>query len=151
MGMSTFTFLAANTRLLQTALGHRLAPGVEDYLDLFRDDAVVEFPYKATEAGDRVEGKAAIAAYMEQLRGVVTLENMRLTASYACPADAGGNAASDTVVLEYAGTVHAEKTGVRFGQLYIAVVTVRDGRIALFREYTNPLLVRNAFTRGDKA
>ena len=147
----TFPFLAANKRLLQTALGDWLAPGVEDYLDLFRDDAVLEIPYGATEAGDRVEGKAAISAYMEQLRGKVTLEEMRLTASYVSPGGEGGGAAGDTMVLEYAGTVHAEKREVRFRQRYIAVVTVRDGRIALFREYTNPLLARNAFAGGDKA
>lgn len=58
VGAPTFPFLAANTRLLRTALGDRLAPGVEDYLDLFCDNAVLEIPYKATEAGDRLEGKA---------------------------------------------------------------------------------------------
>lgn len=145
-----FPFLRSNTDLLKASLGDRLAPGVEDYLDLFRDDAVLELPYGATEAGDRVEGKAAIAAYMERLRGVVTLEDMRLTASYACTAGTAGTA-GETAVLEYVGIVHAEGKDVRFRQRYIAVVVVRDGRIALFREYTNPLLAKNAFAGGGKA
>ncbi len=129
-------FLGGITRLLTTALGYRLAAGVEDYLDLFSDDAVLEIPYGATVAGQHADGKPAIAAYMEKLRGTVTLEDMTLEASH----DAGG-----TVVLEYRGTVHAERNDTRFEQRYVAVVTLRNGRIALFREYSNPLLAQQAF------
>ena len=42
-------------------------------------------------------------------------------------------------MLEYDGTVHLEKNGTRFRQRYVAIVTLRDGRIALWREYLNPL------------
>ena len=136
-GPVTFPFLDGNTRLLRSALGERLASGIEDYLDLFRDDAVLEIPYGRTVDGERVEGKQAIAAYMERLRGTVTLDEMVLTAP---PIEAG-----DTVVLEYLGTVHAERNDVRFGQRYVAVVTLIEGRIASFREYSNPLLAQRAF------
>lgn len=144
MGFPSFPFLDGNKRLLVEALGDRLAPGVADYLDLFTHDAVLEIPYGRTVEGDRAEGRAAIAAFMEQLRGRVTLESMTLGALH--------EAADGTVVLEYDGTVRAETAGVRFRQRYIAVVTLRDGRIAAFREYSNPLLVREAFAgRGDGA
>ncbi len=142
MSAPTFPFLDGNKRLLVDALGRRLAPGVADYLDLFTDDAVLEIPYGVTAEGDRVEGRAAIAAYMEQLRGHVTLEAMALRALH--------QATDGTLVLEYDGTVQAEAAGVRFHQRYVAVVALRDGRIAAFREYSNPLLAREAFAgRSD--
>ena len=135
---ASFPFLAGVTRLLTAALGDRLVGPVEDYLDLFGEDAVLEIPYGPTTAGDRFEGKAAIAAYMEKLRGIVSLEAMRLEALH----DAGA-----TVVLEYRGTVLAVGNDVRFEQRYVATVTMRDGHIDLFREYSNPLLARRAFAK----
>ena len=132
----TFPFLAGVTRLLTAALGGRLADPVDDYLDLFGADAVLELPYGDSIAGERVEGRSAIAAYMEALRGVVVLEDMTLEASH----DAG-----EVVVLEYRGRVLAVRNDARFEQRYVAVVTLRDGRIARFREYSNPLLARPAF------
>ena len=135
-GSALFPFLGGVTRLLTGALGERLVGPVEDYLDLFSKDAVLEIPYGPTAAGDRAEGKPAIAAYMEKLRGTVSLEEMTLEALH----DAGG-----TVVLEYRGTVLAVRQDVRFEQRYVATIALRDGRIQLFREYSNPLLARRAF------
>ena len=136
---ASFAFLAGVTKLLTEALGDRLAGPVKDYLDLFGADAVLEIPYGPTAAGDRAEGKAAITAYMEKLRGTVVLEEMTLEALH----DAG-----DTVVLEYRGTVLAVGNNVRFEQRYIAIVGLRDGHIELFREYSNPLLAQRAFAKG---
>ena len=130
-------FLGSVTCLLTSTLGDRLKGPVEDYLDLFNEDAVLEIPYGQTSAGERVEGKAAIATYMEKLRGTVSLEAMTLEASHDC---------GETVVLEYRGTVLAVRNDVRFEQRYIAIVTLRDGRIALFREYSNPVLAQQAFS-----
>ena len=73
----TFPFLDGNKRLLVDALGERLGAGVAD---LSTDDAVLEIPYGATVEGDWVEGRAAIAACMERLRGRVALEAMTLRA-----------------------------------------------------------------------
>ncbi len=137
MSTPTYPFLDANTRLMKEALGGRLALGVADYIDLFTEDAVLELPYGSSPAGDRVVGREAIAAYMEKLRGTVTLENQQITATHACD--------DSTVVIEYDGIVLAERTGRRAQQRYVAVVTLKEGRIALFREYSNPLLVKAAF------
>ena len=49
-----------------------------------------------------------------------------------------------TTVLEYDGTVHLEQAGTQFRQRYIAVLQLRDGRLALWREYTNPIAAKTA-------
>ncbi len=124
-------FLDAAKNLMVEALGARLLPGVADYLDLFCSDGVLETPYVSPGSPSRWEGPA-IGAYLAGLRGVIRLADFSLVAAY--PARDGA-----TTVLEYDGTVHLEKNGTRFRQRYIAVVTLCDGRIALWREYLNPL------------
>ncbi len=131
-----FPYLQAVTDLIRTALADRLDPAVRDYLDLFADDGVMETPYVRPGGSGRSEGRPAIAARMEALRGVVRLSDFALTATYP--------GADSQVALEYAGTVHLEQKGVRFRQNYVAVLHLRDGRLALWREYTNPLAAEGA-------
>ena len=130
-------FLDAVKTLLVDALGDRLSPGVDDYMDLFSDEGVLETPYVPPGASSRWEGRAAIAAFLDTLRGVIRLADVRLTASY--PAADGA-----TVVLEYEGTVHRERDGTQFSQRYISVVQLAAGRIVLWREYANPLAAQAA-------
>ncbi len=130
-------FLDAVKVLLVDALGDRLAPGVDDYVDLFSDDGVLETPYVSPGAPSRWEGRAAIAAFLGKLRGSIRLADIRLTASYPA-ADGAAH------VLEYEGTVHLERDGTQFRQRYISVVRLAAGRIVLWREYTNPLAAEAA-------
>lgn len=126
-----FPFLDAAKDLMLTALGARLSPGVADYLDLFCSDGVLETPYVSPGSPSRWEGPA-IGAYLGTLSGIIRLADFTLVAAY--PAQDGA-----TTVLEYDGTVHLEKNGTQFRQRYVAIVTLRDGRLALWREYLNPL------------
>lgn len=130
-------FLDAVRDLLVAALGPHLAPGVGDYMDLFADDGVLETPYVPPGSTSRLEGKPAIIAFLDKLRGVIRLADFSLLAAY--PAQDG-----ITTVLEYDGTVHLEQAGTQFRQRYIAVLQLNDGRLALWREYTNPIAAKAA-------
>ncbi len=129
-------FLDAAKDLMVAALGNRLSPGVADYLDLFCPDGVLETPYVSPGSPSRWEG-SAIGSYLGTLSGFIRLAEFTLVASY--PAQDGA-----TTVLEYDGTVHLEKAGTRFRQRYVGIVMLRAGRIALWREYLNPLASRTA-------
>ncbi len=124
-------FLDAVKDLMVAALGARLSPGVDDYLDLFCHDGVLETPFVSPGSPSRWQGHA-IATYLVKLLGVIRLHDFTLVAAY-------GAQDVSTTVLEYDGTVHLLKNGTQFRQRYVAVVTLRDGRIALWREYLNPL------------
>ncbi len=124
-------FLDAVKDLMVTALGNQLSPGVVDYLDLFCRDGVLETPYVSPGSPWSWKGQA-VAAHLSGLQGVIRLADFSLVGAY--PAQDGA-----TTVLEYDGTVHREKDGTQFRQHYIAVVTLREGRISLWREYLNPL------------
>ena len=129
-------FLDAVAALLVDALGSRLSPGVAGYMDLFAEDGVLETPCVAPGSTSRVDGKPAIAAFLATLRGVIRLADFRLLAAY--PAQDG------VTVLEYEGTVHLEKQGTQFRQRYISVLRLQEGRLALWREYSNPLAAKAA-------
>lgn len=133
---ATLPFLDAVKDLLVDALGSRLSPGVAGYMDLFAEDGVLETPYVAPGSTSRLQGKPAIAGFLATLRGVIRLAEFRLLAAYP--------AQDDVAVLEYEGTVYLEKQGTRFQQRYISVLRLRGGRLALWREYTNPLAAQGA-------
>ena len=57
------------------------------------------------------------------------------------------HAAGETVIFEFSCAGAGAKTGEPYNQSYISVVTLRDGRIARYRDYWNPLVVVQAL--GD--
>jgi uncharacterized protein len=126
--------------LLRAALGDRLAPA-DGLLDMFTDDVVFEFPYAPDGLPERLDGSAALAAHLERLGPLITFGRMELGTVH----DAG-----DTVIFEFSCDGQGVTTGAPYNQHYISVVTLRDGRIAEYRDYWNPLVVLTALG-GPKA
>ena len=124
-----FPMLQPVTEMTVAALGSRLAPGIDGYLDMFHDDAVFEFPYAAAEPR-RVEGKAAMATYLARIEGTIVFERFELD---ACRRIEGGG-----VVLEYRSKARIVASGARFEQEYVAIIQTTRGRIGRYREYYNP-------------
>ncbi|WP_419827537.1 nuclear transport factor 2 family protein [Sphingomonas sp.] len=124
-----FPMLQPVTEMTVAALGPRLAPGVEGYLDMFHDDAVFEFPYAPAEPR-RVEGKAAMASYLATLEGTIVFERFDLDACH--PIEGAG------MVMEYRSQARLVATDERFEQEYVAVIETTGGRIGRYREYYNP-------------
>ena len=124
-----FPMLQPVTVMTVAALGPRLAPGVDGYLDMFHDDAVFEFPYAAAEPRC-VAGKAAMAAYLATIEGTIVFERFDLDVCH--PIEGGG------MVLEYRSQARIAASGLRFRQGYVAVIETIGGRIRRYREYYNP-------------
>lgn len=127
--------------LLRAALGDKLAPA-DGMLDLFADDVVFEFPYAPDGLPKWLEGRAALAAHLARIGPLLSFWTMEL-----------GNvhAAGETVVIEFSCTGQGTATGVPYNQTYISVVTLRDGRIAHYRDYWNPLVVLAALGGTEAA
>ena len=118
--------------ILGAELGGRIAPGADTFLDMFAGDGILECPFAPPGALRRLAGKQAIAAYYRRLTAVQGSDGMVLTASYAAED-------RNCALLEYDGIVRNRRDGGTYRQRYLAVVTISDGRVALFREYWNPL------------
>lgn len=120
--------------LLHAALGDRLDPA-DSLLSLFTDDVIFEFPYAPEGLPNRLEGSTALAAHLERLGPLLTFGLMELGNVYAD---------GETVIFEFSCNGSGVDTGAPYNQAYISVVTMRNGRIARYRDYWNPMVVLTA-------
>ena len=127
------------TDLLQEQLGDRLAPGATAFPDFFTEDGVLECPLAPDWVMVQTTGRANIAAYLRKIKGTLGTDAPTLLAAYHGAADPA------VTVLEFEATARNERTGASYPQRYVALVKLREGRIALYREYWNPLPVLQAF------
>jgi ketosteroid isomerase-like protein len=127
--------------LLRAALGDRLVSS-DSLVGLFTQDVVFEFPYAPEGLPKRLEGTAALAAHLERLSPLLSFGPMELGKVHA---------AGDTVIFEFSCSGVGVATGAPYDQLYISVVTLREGRIAHYRDYWNPLVVLTALGGTEAA
>ncbi|MGV9454524.1 nuclear transport factor 2 family protein [Streptomyces sp. NPDC003635] len=132
--------------LYRDSLRLLLAKNIPAWVDLWAEDGVMEFPFAPPGWPTRLEGRAAVAAYMRDYPDHIDLHefpDLRIHRT----------ADPDTLVVEMRGVGRLVETGAPFDMTYIAVVTVKDGRFTSYRDYWNPLAVQQpglAFT-GDTA
>ena len=109
--------------------------GVNDsgaLLDLCADDVVFEFPFAPPGRPLRVEGKPALGEYLKALSGRVRLEGVSNLEVHE-------TVKPDVAIIEMTMTGTVTATGAPYEQSYVSVLTVRDGLIARYRDYWNPL------------
>ncbi|MFI6206721.1 nuclear transport factor 2 family protein [Streptomyces sp. NPDC051041] len=104
------------------------------WVDLWADDGVFEFPFAPEGWPKRLEGKAAVGAYMRHYPERIELHEFPELEIHRTE-DPG------TVVVEMRALGRLVQTGQPYDMTYIAVVTVADGRITRYRDYWNPLAV----------
>ena len=119
--------------MLRQTLGERLRPGVETFVQMFAEDGVMEFPY-ALPTPRRVEGREALVAHLNFLAGRIEFLNVSDVVKHQ-------TGDPDVCIIEFAGFGRSVATGEPFEQRYISVIRVRDGYIAHYRDYWNPLAV----------
>jgi uncharacterized protein len=107
--------------------------------DLLADDVVVEAPFAPPGRPNRFEGKQQWLDFANPQRAAfpINIEACRTLAIHdtADPA---------TIVVEYELIGTATKTNRRGTATFIAVLTVRDGKIARWREYQNTMALQEA-------
>ena len=119
--------------MLRDTLGERLKPGVETFVQMFAEDGVMEFPY-ALPTPRRVEGREALAAHLNFLACRIEFLNVSDVIKHQ-------TGDPDVCIIEFSGFGRSVATGEPFEQRYISVIRVRDGYIAHYRDYWNPLAV----------
>ncbi|WP_328461627.1 nuclear transport factor 2 family protein [Streptomyces sp. NBC_00448] len=105
---------------------------VPGWVDLWADDGVMEFPFAPDDRPRRLEGKAAVAAYMRPYPDHIDLHDFPALQIHE-------TTDPETIVVEMRGVGRLVRTGAPFDMTYIAVVTVKGGRITSYRDYWNPL------------
>lgn len=127
--------------LLRGALADRLVPA-DDMAELFTDDIIFEFPFAPEGMPKRLDGRVALADHMARLGPLLTFGQMVLRDVHP-----SGN----TMILEFSCSGRGTETGAPYDQDYVSVITLRDGRIARYRDYWNPLIVLSALGGAEAA
>jgi ketosteroid isomerase-like protein len=106
---------------------------IDEWLTLFHDDIVLEFPFAPPQAPKRLEGKEALSAHVKgraaRRLAAPRAENLTIHRSV------------DPTTLTAEMTIRGEGGPDRPA---IAVVSVHDGLITLYRDYWNPLDLINS-------
>ncbi|AQA15371.1 nuclear transport factor 2 family protein [Streptomyces malaysiensis] len=116
-------------RAKELLLGHDM----RGFADLWAVDGTMEFPF-APPGRPRLEGREAVREYLRDYTDhidlrTVTHEVVHLTEDPA------------VLIVEFSVDAVAVGTGRPLHPTYIAVITVRDGEIASYRDYWNPLML----------
>lgn len=109
-------------------------------LEIYADDLLVEFPYAPEDHTQRLQGPAEIARFLENIGKFA--EGFRLGEPTIHETPNG-------CIAEYHGDAVFKESGRPYSQDYVAVVTMRDGKIARLREYYDPLRVLRAMGELD--
>jgi uncharacterized protein len=118
--------------MLRETLGERLHPEAHSYVEMLAEHAVIEFPYAIPGLPQRLEGRAAIAAHLERVAGMI---------AFTCFVDVVKHETSDPeiVILEFSGIGQGVESGEPYEQRYVSVITIRDGYIVHYKDYWNPV------------
>ncbi|ASO22618.1 hypothetical protein FHR81_004022 [Actinoalloteichus hoggarensis] len=105
---------------------------VQSWLDLCTEDVVFEFPFARPEQPHRVEGRPALAEYLTAVTSRVRLDGLDALETHQ-------TVNPDVAVIEATATGTVAATGEPYRMSYVVVLTLRDGLIARYRDYWNPL------------
>jgi uncharacterized protein len=99
--------------------------------DLFAEDAVFETPY-TPRTPKRLEGKAAVSNFIKTVFS--QMQDLRFSNIQVYP-----TTNPNLAWAEFHGEAVAVATGRPYQQNYVLKLETREGRIFLYREYSNPM------------
>lgn len=109
----------------------------DEWIDLWTDDGVLEFPFAPSERRRRYVGKPDILAYMKPLAGKMKVEALEYFAVHPML-----DPAVSCFEMGLKGRI--VETGAPYNQKYISIIETKGGKISLYREYWNPLVSMDA-------
>jgi ketosteroid isomerase-like protein len=113
----------------------------DEWIDLWADDGVLEFPFAPAGRRSRYVGKADILAYMKavavRMAGRIRSEGLDYFHVHAMRDPA-------TTCLEMGVRGRILETGAPYLQKYISILEMKGGKLVLYREYWNPLVSMDA-------
>ncbi|NUL05367.1 nuclear transport factor 2 family protein [Streptomyces lunaelactis] len=112
-----------------------LEKNIPAWVDLWDEGGVLEFPFAPQGWPERLEGRQAVADYMRHYPDHVDVHDFPDVKIHQ-------TTAPETIVVEMRGVGRLVETDSPFDMTYIAVVTVKNGRITSYRDYWNPLAVQ---------
>ncbi|MBB2948762.1 hypothetical protein FB565_008548 [Actinoplanes lutulentus] len=114
---------------------------IDEWIDLFAPDAVLEFPFAPTGVPGAVQGRDALIAHMNNFPKTFDVKFVDLVFHQSTE--------PTKAIAEFRSTGRAVTTGKPYEQTCISVVyTDAAGRITRYVDYWNPLVAIEALTPG---
>lgn len=128
--------------LLVAGLNGLLDGDVEPWLDMFTDDGAMAFPYAPEGMPKRIEGKAALANHLARFPHQFDFSRFSDPICHY-------STDPEVMIAEFSCQATVMGTGRSYNQRYISVITIRDGKIANYKDYWNPLVALQALGGED--
>lgn len=119
-------------QLLRRTLDTFLAKDMKAWSELCDEDVVVEFPFAPDAASRRIVGRAAIYDYLRNYPAVIDVKTIPTLKIHATDDP-------DVAIAEWSASGVVVANGNPYEMSYATVVTFRDGLVANYREYWNPM------------
>jgi len=127
-----------NAELAQAYLHLMKEQEWDAWIELWTDDAVLEFPFAPTGGKSRLVGKMDILQYMRSVSGRIVVLGVKELKMHPML-----DPEQILVELQIEGRIPA--TGAPYDQRYVTLFTFKGGRLAHYREYWNPLVSIEAY------
>ncbi|WP_245645272.1 nuclear transport factor 2 family protein [Pseudonocardia acaciae] len=105
--------------------------------DLWAPDGEAEFPFATGGAPTRLDGREAVRRYLDGYPDRMDVTDIPSVTVHHTQDP-------DTVVVEFTANGRTVSTDTPYRMDYIAVVTVKDGLIASYRDYWSPVAAARA-------
>lgn len=116
---------------------------LDQWAELFAPDAIFEFPYSPRGYPQRLEGKLAIYNHVNTLFKLLKIHQFSEPTILIDPDQ-------QRFVAEFNCEGVFLSTGKSYNQTYISVVSYDGGKIKLYKDYWNPLVVMESEIGGVK-
>lgn len=122
----------------QAYLGFLQAQDWDNWIDLWADDAVLEFPFAPKNRPSIYHGKQDILTYMSSTTRSIVVDSVAALkiASMLDP---------NKLVIELTIHGHLISNGATYDQIYVTFFEFESGKIKYYREYWNPLVSIEAY------
>lgn len=118
--------------LFAHALKLLLAKQMDQFVDLFAEDAVFELPFAAPGTPRRMDGREALREYLDGYPDRLDIADFPAVLIHE-------TADPETIVVEMTARGTTVRTGGAYELSYVAVISIRDGRIQSYRDYWSPV------------
>jgi len=110
----------------------------DEWIDLWADDAVLEFPFAHDSRQNVYRGKRDILEYMSATTGSIVVDSVTDLRVHPL-------LDPEAVVVELQIAGRQIVNGSPYNQRYVTIFQYKDGKIVNYREYWNPLVSIEAF------
>jgi len=117
--------------ILKRSLDRFLARDMKGWSELCDEKVLVEFPFAPDGSPRRLEGRRAIYEYLRGYPGLIDIKSIPSVRIYSTDDP-------NVAIADWSVTGRVISNGNPYNMSYATFVTIKDGRIAHYREYWNP-------------